>query len=112
MSSKGQEAAFRIKLRRFFSVKIVVVVLLALSCLIEHRFHIYLFLVFVCPVIIFSTSCHEHKGYGTLKEDKSGMKVKDRRLFLYRNESGDLFQIRQGTRTEAGQDIRKELVRH
>lgn len=91
---KVKKRPLGIKLRRFFSVKIVVVVLfLVLSpSFIEHRFSIYPLLVFVCPVvIIFSTSCHEiYKDMVLWKEDIISMKVKDRRLIiLYRNESGD-----------------------
>ena len=55
---KVKKRPLGIKLRRFFSVKIVVVVLfLVLSpSFIEHRFSIYPLLVFVCPVVILKSA--------------------------------------------------------
>ena len=111
---KVKKRPLGIKLRRFFSVKIVVVVLfLVLSpSFIEHRFSIYPLLVFVCPVvIIFSTSCHEiYKDMVLWKEDIISMKVKDRRLIiLYRNESGDPSRYAKELELQSGRYSLEEL---
>lgn len=111
---KVKKRPLGIKLTRFFSVKIVVVVLfLVLSpSFIEHRFSIYPLWVFVCPVvIIFSTSCHEiYKDMVLWKEDIISMKVKDRRLIiLYRNESGDPSRYAKELELQSGRYSLEEL---
>ena len=111
---KVKKRPLGIKLRRFFSVKIVVVVLfLVLSpSFIEHRFSIYPLWVFVCPVvIIFITSCHEiYKDMVLWKEDIISMKVKDRRLIiLYRNESGDPSRYAKELELQSGRYPLEEL---
>ena len=93
---KVKKRPLGIKLRRFFSVKIVVVVL---------------FLVLSPSFIIFSTSCHEiYKDMVLWKEDIISMKVKDRRLIiLYRNESGDPSRYAKELELQSGRYSLEEL---